>query len=42
MAKFTYNNSTTAGNGISPFYATYGFHPVAMDPASPEPLNPAS
>jgi len=42
MAKFAYNNSTTTGNGMSPFYANYGFHPVAMDPASTEPLNPAS
>ena len=42
MAEFTYNNSTTTGNGMSPFYANYGFHPAAMDPASTEPLNPAS
>jgi len=27
---------------MSPFYANYGFHPVAMGPASTEPLNPAS
>jgi len=27
---------------MSPFYANYGFHPVAMDLASTEPLNPAS
>jgi len=42
MAEFAYNNSTTAGNCMSPFYANYGFHPVAMDPTSTEPLNPAS
>jgi len=42
MAEFAYNNSITVGNGMSPFYANYGFHPVAMDPASTEPLNPAS
>jgi len=42
MAEFAYNNSTTTGNGMSPFYANYGFHPVAMDPVSTEPLNPAS
>jgi len=42
MAEFTYNNSITTGNGMSPFYANYGFHPVAMNPASTEPLNPAS
>jgi len=42
MAEFTYNNSLTTGNGMSSFYANYGFHPVAMNPASTEPLNPAS
>jgi len=42
MAEFAYNNSVTTGNGMSPFYANYGFHPMAMDPASMEPLNPAS
>jgi len=42
MAKFAYNNSTTTGNGMSAFSANYGFHPAAMDPASTEPLNPAS
>jgi len=42
MAEFVYNNSTTTGNGMSPFYAYYGFHPAAMDPATMEPLNPAS
>jgi len=42
MAEFTCNNSITTENGMSPFYANYGFHPVAMDPASTEPLNPAS
>jgi len=42
MAEFAYNNSTTTGNGMSPFYANYGFHPAAMNPASTEPLNPAS
>jgi len=42
MAEFAYNNSTTMGKGMSPFYANYGFHPVAMNPASTEPLNPAS
>jgi len=42
MAEFANNNSVTTGNGMSPFYANYGFHPMAMDPASTEPLNPAS
>jgi len=42
MAEFAYNNSVTTGNGMSPFYANYGFHPVASDPATAGPLNPAS
>jgi len=42
MAEFAYNNSVTTGNGMSPFYANYGFPPVAMNLASTEPLNPAS
>jgi len=42
MAEFGYNNSTTIANGMTLFYANYGFHLVAMDPASTEPLNPAS
>jgi len=42
MAEFAYNNSVTVGNGMTPFYANYGFHPMAIDPASTEPLNPAS
>ena len=42
MAKFVYNNSVTMGNGMSPFYANYGFHPVTTDPALSRPLNLAS
>ena len=42
MAEFTYNNSVTMGNRMSPFYANYGCHPVASDPAASGPLNPAS
>jgi len=42
MVEFTYNNSVTMGNGMSPFYANYGFHPVASDPTASGPLNPAS
>ena len=42
MAEFAYNNSVTMGNGMSPFYANYGFHPLASDPAVAGPLNPAS
>jgi len=42
MAEFAYNNSITTGNGMSPFYANYGFHPAAVNPPATEPLNPAS
>jgi len=42
MPEFTYNNSITIGNGMSPFYANYGFHPFASDPAVSGPLNMAS
>jgi len=42
MAEFAYNNSITMGNGMSPFYANYGFHPVSSDPAATGPLNPTS
>jgi len=42
MAEYAYNNSTTTGNGTSPFYANYGFHPATLNPPSSEPLNPAS
>jgi len=41
MAEFAYNNSVTIGNGMSPFYANYGFHPGAINPPTGEPLNPA-
>jgi len=37
MAEFAYNNLTTRGNGMSPFYANYGFHPAAINPASMDP-----
>jgi len=43
MAEFAYNNSVTIGNGVSPFFANYGFHPATLDPPDEEgPLNPAS
>jgi len=42
MAEFAYNNLVTTGNGITPFYANYRFHPVTVNQPSTEPLNPAS
>ena len=42
MAEFAYNNSVTIGNGMTPIFANYGFHPAAVDPPTEEPLNPAS
>jgi hypothetical protein len=44
MAEFAYNNSNTSGNGMSPFYANYGFHPRTIDPPGEkeERINPAS
>ena len=42
MAEFAYNNSTTVGNGMSPFFANYGFHPTTVNPPTEEPVNPAS
>jgi len=42
MAEFAYNNSTTTANIMTPFYANYDFHPVAMGLALTELLNSAS
>jgi transposase InsO family protein len=42
MAEFAYNNSTTTATGLSPFYANYGFHPMASNPSGIGPLHPAS
>jgi hypothetical protein len=42
MAEFAYNNSVTTATGLSPFYANYGFHPTATNPAATNSLNPAS
>jgi len=42
MAEFAYKNSVTIGNGMTPFFANYGFHPATVNPPVEEPLNPAS
>jgi len=42
LAEFDYNNSVTAGTGLSPFYANYGFNPNATNPVAVNILNPAS
>ena len=42
MAEFTYNNSVTIGNDMTPFYGNYGFHPATLDPPMEELLNLAS
>jgi len=43
MVEFDYNNSVTIGNGITPFYANYGFHPTTLNPRNhKEQLDPAS
>jgi len=44
MAEFVYNNSVTTGNGVTPFYANYGFHPRTINPPDEkdEPVNPTS
>jgi len=41
-AEFAYNNSTTTATGVSPFYANFGFHPTAANPAAGKILHPAS
>jgi hypothetical protein len=42
LAEYAYNNSVTSGNGLSPFYANYGFHPRSNWPISNLVRNPAS
>jgi len=42
MAEFAYNNSVMSATGMSLFYANYGFHPTATNPAVVNILNPAS
>jgi hypothetical protein len=42
MAEFAYNNSVTTATGLSPFYANFGFHPMATNAAAANSLNPTS
>ena len=42
MAEFAYNISNTVGNGMSQFYSSYGFHPIATNSTVANLLNPAS
>jgi len=42
MAEFAYNNSVTAGSGLTLFYVNYGFHATAANPAAEKSLNSAS
>ena len=42
LAEYAYNNSVTSANGLSPFYANYGFHPRSNWPIDRAVQNPAS
>jgi hypothetical protein len=42
LAEYAYNNSVTSGNGLSPFYANYGYHPRTNWPTEEVVRNPAS
>jgi hypothetical protein len=42
MAEFAYNNSVTSATGLSPFYANYGYHPIASNTMASATQNPAS
>jgi transposase InsO family protein len=42
MAEFAYNNSVTSIIGLSPFYANYGYYPIASNPTATTARNPAS
>jgi hypothetical protein len=42
MAEFTYNTSVTSVIGLSPFYANYGYYPIASNPTTTAARNAAS
>jgi hypothetical protein len=42
MAKFAYNNLVTSTIGLLPFYANYGYYPIASNPTATAVHNPAS
>jgi hypothetical protein len=43
LAEFAYNNGEHASTGMSPFYATYGFHPrFSPSVPSPQSINPVA
>ena len=41
-AEFAYNNAESTATRMTPFYANYGYHPVASNPPDPSARNPAS
>ena len=43
MAEFAYNNASSASIGFLPFFANYGYYPLAYNPpAEPRARNPAN
>ena len=41
-AEFAYNNARSTATHTTPFYANYGYHPVAANPPDPSARNPTS